>query len=296
MAELVTGPVTVTVPATSANLGPGYDALGLALELRDTLTAEVIDGPNQIEVRGEGADDVPRDASHLVVQAMFRAFATMGIDLPGIALSCDNVLPHARGLGSSSGAIVGGIGLAVSLVSDADRRLDLDARFRLAAEIEGHPDNVAPATYGGLTISGQEDAWFTAAIEVLPRIAATAFVPPHSVSTELARSLLPAHVPHAEAAANAGRTALLIAGLTQEPSWLWAATRDWLHQDYRRAAMPESYDFVQSMRADGYAAYISGAGPTVVVLHDGPGHIADRSPDGWTVHELSVSDGVRLPT
>lgn len=294
----VRGPVTVTVPATSANLGPGFDSLGLALSLRDELTAEVIGDGLEIEVSGEGADGVPRDEAHLVVRAMRAAFEAMGHQPDGLRLSCANAIPHARGLGSSSAAIVGGIALARALVAGGTLLMDDDAVFRLAAEIEGHPDNVAPACYGGFVISGQEGETFYAVRSTVdPRVSAVVFVPPTGVETTLARGLLPAVVPHHEAAANSGRTALLVAALAGQPELLLTATRDFLHQDYREPAMPESLALVHLLRRDGVAATVSGAGPTVLAFTDGPATpegtgapqtLLDRCPPGWRAHHLQV--------
>ena len=294
MATFVAGPVTVTVPATSANLGPGFDALGLALDHRDTLTAEVTGEELVVEVVGEGAGQVPLDARHLVVRSMHAAFERMGGGPAGLRLHCDNVIPHARGLGSSSAAIVGGIVLARALVAGGELLLSDDAAFALAAEIEGHPDNVAPAFYGGFTISGHDDAGFYAVpSSVDPRISAVVYVPPTGVETKVARGLLPAAVPHADAAADAGRAALLVAALAGQPEQLHRATRDYLHQDYRRPAMPDSLALVDRLRADGHAAIVSGAGPTVLAFADGPGTVLTkellaRCPDGWDAHSLAV--------
>ncbi len=293
-ASFVTGPVRVSVPATSANLGPGFDSLGLALDLRDRLEAEILSEGLVVEVDGAGADEVPLDETHLVVRAMRAAFAEMGAEPAGLRLSCANVIPHSRGLGSSSAAIVGGLGLARALVADGARLLDDDALFALAAGIEGHPDNVAPALFGGFVISGRDDDGFYAVQSAVdPRISVVVLVPPEPVSTELARGLLPAQVPHADAAADAGRTALLVAALGGQPEHLHRATRDYLHQDYRRAAMPESLALVDSLRADGLPAIVSGAGPTVLVFTDGansPGTEAllAACPAGWTPLHLAV--------
>ena len=303
MVTFATGPVRVSVPATSANLGPGFDSLGLALDLRDELEAEVTASGLVVEVSGAGADDVPRDESHLVVRAMRAAFAEMAAEPAGLRLSCTNVIPHARGLGSSSAAIVAGACLARGLVAGGTLLMDDDAVFRLAARLEGHPDNVAPALHGGFVISGKEDnGFFAVGSSVDPRVTAVVFVPPSPVSTEVARGLLPAEVPHADAAADAGRTALLVAALAGQPELLHLATRDYLHQEYRRPAMPDSLALVDALRADGHAAIVSGAGPTVLVFTDGPGASSDttarlleRCPRGWVVHHLAVDrDGARI--
>ena len=294
MVTFVEGPVGVSVPATSANLGPGFDSLGLALDLRDELEAEVLASGLVVEVEGAGAADVPRDETHLVVRSMRQAFDLLGAQPPGLRLSCRNVVPHARGLGSSSAAIVAGVVLARGLVAGGGLLLDDDALLRLAAQIEGHPDNVAPALLGGFTISGKEDGEFYAVRSTVdPRVGAVVLVPPTPVSTEVARGLLPATVPHADAAADAGRAALLVAALGGQPEHLLLATRDYLHQSYRRPAMTPSADLVEALRADGVPAVISGAGPTVLAFTDGPDGpstraVLDRTPEGWWSSYLSV--------
>ncbi|MRJ76723.1 homoserine kinase [Aeromicrobium sp. SMF47] len=280
----VDGPVTVRVPASSANLGPGFDALGLALTLHDTLTAEVVDEGLDVHVTGEGMDGVPLDETHLVVQAMHAAFDLLGGRPSGLRLTCTNTIPHGRGLGSSAAAIVGGVLLARALVVGGEALLDDAAAYQLTVDLEGHPDNVAAAFFGGLTI-----AWIDGAAAEVERletdVEVTVFVPPAAVSTEKARGLLPESVPHADAARNAGRAALLVAALTGAPHRLASATEDWIHQGYRSEAMPESYKLLRQLRVEGVPAIISGAGPTVLVFARG---VADRAPAGWVVHELGV--------
>lgn len=297
MTTYVDGPVSLTVPATSANLGPGFDCLGLALGLRDTVTARVTGSGLDVRVTGEGEGDVALDESHLVVQAMRSAFDELGGQPPGLALRCVNRIPHARGLGSSSAAVVAGAALARALVAGGSLLLDDAGLLRIAADLEGHPDNVAPALHGGLAISGREgDAWFAVSSGIDPRIGAVVFIPPTPLSTQTARGVLPAQVPHADAAANAGRAALLIAALAGQPEHLLTATRDLLHQDYRRPAMPESLALVDALRADGIAAVVSGAGPTVLAFGAAGGleDLLGRCPDGWRAHQLALDPhGVR---
>jgi homoserine kinase len=292
----VEGPVRVRVPATSANLGPGFDTLGLALDLHDRLEAEVLPDGLVVEVHGYGEGQVPLDERHLVVRAMRATFDRLGKQPSGLRLSCTNVIPHARGLGSSSAAIVAGVWLARELVAGGRLLVDDAALLDLAAGLEGHPDNVAPALLGGFVISGQDaDGRFWAVPgSVDPRVGAVVFVPTTPVETEAARGLLPADVPHADAAANAGRAALLVAALSGRPEELLRATEDRLHQQYRRPAMPESLALVEALRADGIPAVISGAGPTVLAFTDGPGSVATeellaRCPAGWGGHALAVS-------
>ena len=292
MTTLVTGPVTVSVPATSANLGPGFDALGLALDHRDRVTAEVVDEPGvRITVSGMGEGSVPLDERHLVYRSMLSAFGHMGREVPGIRLHCENVVPHARGLGSSSAAIVAGVCLARGLVGGGSLLMDDDAVFALAADLEGHPDNVAPALYGGFTVAWREGDRFRATtLAVDPRVQVVALVPPVGVETSVARGLLPATVSHGDAAANAGRAALLVAALGRQPELLLAATEDRLHQDYREPAMPDSLRLVRALRADGLAAVVSGAGPTVLVLTDSSQQraVAGRVPEGWTALTVPI--------
>ncbi len=291
----MTGAVGVSVPATSANLGPGFDSLGLALDLRDRLEGEVLAEGLVVEVSGAGADEVPRDERHLVVRSMRAAFEAMEVRPPGLRLSCTNVIPHARGLGSSSAAIVGGLALARALVVDGVARLDQEALVALASDLEGHPDNVAPAALGGFVISGRDDGggWYAVGSPVDPRLSAVVLVPPEPVSTEVARGLLPAQVPHADAASGAGRTALLVAALAGRPDQLWRATRDVLHQEYRRPAMPASLALIESLRHEGVPAVVSGAGPTVLAFTGEPLTVSAedllaRCPTGWTAHHLAL--------
>jgi len=295
--RLVDGPVTVEVPATSANLGPGFDCLGLALDLHDTLTAEVRESGLVIEIEGEGADSLPRDQSHLVVLAMSAAFAAAGVEPPGLRLRCENRIPQARGLGSSSAAIVGGLALARELLDGPV--LDDAALLRLATAIEGHPDNVAPALLGGFVVSGHDgdETWGVRA-PVASEISAVVFVPPNGLSTEVARGLLPAEVAHGVAAANSGRTALLVAALGGATDQLLRATEDFLHQEYRAPAMPETIALVRSLRADRHAAVVSGAGPTVLVLTVGDTDgLTGRCPSGWASYPLAIDlTGVRRAT
>ena len=302
MASFVEGPVRVSVPATSANLGPGFDSLGLALELRDELEAEVLSEGLSVRVTGSGAESLPLDEGHLVVKAMRAGFDAMQAPPPGLRLSCVNLVPHARGLGSSAAAIVGGLVLARALVADGAARVNDDELLRLALRLEGHPDNVAPALLGGLVISGVDDAGEVYAVRSAldPRIAAVVFVPPDSVSTETARGLLPDVVPHRVAAANAGRAALLVTALAGRPELLWAATRDELHQPYRRPAMPGSLALLERLRDERIPAVVSGAGPTVLAFTTDPGpgvppSLADQCPDGWECRRLAVgSTGATL--
>jgi len=288
--------VTVRVPATSANLGPGFDTLGLALALHDELTVTVVDGDRvQVDVTGVGAGEVPTDESNLVARAIRYTFDHVGQPVAGLHLAARNVIPHGSGLGSSAAAIVSGVMAAKGLL-DGVVDLDLERMLVIATELEGHPDNVAPALLGGLTI-----AWTTPEgpkakkLEVHAGVLPLACVPGHSVSTALARSLQPASIPYADAVFNVSRSALLIAAMTQSPELLLEATEDKLHQDYRASAMPETHSLVHLLRRDGLAAVVSGAGPSLLVLATTPAErqraadlVAQHSESDWQCLMLAV--------
>jgi len=259
----------ISVPSTSANLGPGFDSLGLALESRDRYAAQILDEAIfDVDVSGEGADEVKKDKTHLVIRSMLRGFEHMGQKPRGIALRALNVTPHGRGLGSSSSAIVGGLALSRALVHGGESLLSDEDMVALATEIEGHPDNVAAAVLGGATIAWMENGVGRAiTIPVNEKIQALAFIPTNHLSTSKARKILPDSVPHADAAANVGKAALLVEALSVRPDLLFVATEDRIHQEYRASAMPKSMELVNRLRAAGVAAFISGAGPTVLVLH-----------------------------
>jgi len=294
--------VRVRVPATSANLGPGFDCAGLALSCWDVLDVRVTDGGLTVEIEGAGAGELPTDETHLVVQAFRAACVELGWTPPGLHLSARNGIPQGRGLGSSAAAVTGGVLAAWALCPDVPG-VDDAAVLRLCSALEGHPDNVAACLLGGATLSWTTPTGARAArLSVDPRIAPVLFVPDTTLSTHVARGLLPDVVPHADAAHTAGRAALLVHALTRDPALLFEGTEDRLHQTQRAAAMPESAALVGELRADGHAAVVSGAGPTVLVLapltadeHLGdPASAAavrallDRTPAGWRCLPLLV--------
>jgi homoserine kinase len=287
------GVVRVRVPATSANLGPGYDSLGLALDLHDEIEVRLAPSGIAVEVAGEGAGEVPRNQDHLVVRAMRHAFEHLGGEPAGLVVRCRNRIPHARGLGSSSAAIVGGI-LAARALADAsdgfeEAVLDDSAVLRLAAGLEGHPDNVAPCLLGGFTIAWTDRHGAHAVrLTLVPRITPVVFVPDQRGVTAQARGLLPDRVPHSDAAANVARVALLVHALTTDPSLLLVATEDRLHQDYRAPAMEHSIALVHHLRAAGVPAVVSGAGPTVLAFA-GPGDdLTGFAAPGFDIRTLPV--------
>ncbi len=281
------------VPATSANLGPGFDALGLALGLYDDVVAQVSDDAGiRVDVHGEGADVVPRDHRHLVAKAMLRGFDALGGRPRGVDLVCANRIPHGRGLGSSAAAIVSGLLLARALVVGGEERLPDPALLELAVTLEGHPDNVAACLYGGVVVAWTRSTGGTDVLRLLPdpRIVPVVCVPSTAVATKKARALLPDTVPHADAAFTAARAALLVPALTGRPDLLLEATDDRLHQQYRRPAYPRTGDLVAKLRAAGIAAAVSGAGPAVLALADAAtaGDVAGLAGARFTTTVLDV--------
>ncbi|MCU1594040.1 MAG: homoserine kinase [Frankiales bacterium] len=284
-------PVRVRVPATSANLGPAFDSAGLALALYDDVIVRVADSGLSVDVAGEGADELPRDKRHLVVKSLRAAFTELGGQPRGLEVVCANRIPQSRGLGSSSAAIVAAVVAARALVLGGEETMDDDAALALATRLEGHPDNVAACLRGGLTF-----AWTGASgvrvhrVDVHRSVSPIAFIPSSRASTRRVRGMLPATVPHGEAAANSARTALLSFALTTSPELLFDATEDRLHQSYRAEAMPRSAALVAALRADGVPAVISGAGPTVLALTttDTADAVAARHPRAWDVVPLAV--------
>jgi homoserine kinase len=263
--------VKVRVPATSANLGPGFDTLGIALAYYDDLEVTATKpGTISVEVSGEGQGQVPLDDSHLVVRAILETFKRVKQTAPGLALKAVNRIPHGRGMGSSGAAVVSGIMAAKGLLSgiaEVSDKMMLD----LATEFEKHPDNVAPALFGGLSIAWEDEVGpHTKKLSVHRGVSPLVLVPSTKMSTELARSMQPESVPHADAVFNVSRSALLVAAMVQSPELLLAATEDKLHQNYRASAMPETDALIQILRKNGHAAVLSGAGPSVLVLASDP--------------------------
>ncbi|AUH40458.1 homoserine kinase [Streptomyces sp. CMB-StM0423] len=303
-------PVRIRVPATSANLGPGFDTFGLALGLYDDVVVRVAESGLHVDIAGEGAENLPRDESHLLVRAMRSAFEALGGQPRGLEVVCANRIPHGRGLGSSAAAICAGIIAARAVtIGGAERSGVLDAPERaalleLATELEGHPDNVAACLLGGFTLAWTDDGTGGAgtapgdapaavrAIRLEPAggVVPVVFVPGNPLSTAEARGLLPRTVPHADAALTAARAALFVEALTRRPELLLTATEDRLHQDYRAPAMPESTALVARLRADGVPAVISGAGPTVLAFaEDGAAEKVARSAgEGWAANRLAL--------
>ena len=289
----------VRVPASSANLGPGFDSLGLALGLYDDVEVSV--GPDgvTVEVEGEGAGRVPCDDSHLVLRAMRTAWNITGDAPSGVRLRCRNAIPHSRGLGSSAAAAVAGAVAAVVLAG-RDPELERDMLLQVTAGMEGHADNAAASLLGGFVV-----AWETAGntaerfhavrLDAHPGIRPVALVAGSESLTSTTRGLLPDRVPLVDAAFTGSRTALAVLAFTQRPELLLPATEDRLHQGYRRPAYPESADLVDVLRAHGVPAAISGAGPTVLALTTDGRIPADIDLHGFAVMPLDVdADGARV--
>lgn len=294
--------VTVTVPGSSANLGPGFDTLGLALSVYDTVEVEIIQSGLEVEVFGEGQGEVPLDGSHLVVKAIRSGLKATDAEVPGLRVVCHNNIPQSRGLGSSAAAAVAGVAAANGL---AGFPLTDEQVVQLSSAFEGHPDNAAASALGGAVVSwtnlpvdGKSQPEYKAVgLEVHKDIRATALVPDFHASTEAVRRVLPSDVTHIDARFNVSRVAVMIVALEQRPDLLWEGSRDRLHQPYRSDVLPVTAEWVNRLRNRGYAAYLSGAGPTVMVLSTEPvaEKILDDARDaGLRVIELEVAEPVRV--
>ncbi|SEM30003.1 homoserine kinase [Rhodococcus maanshanensis] len=299
--------VTARVPASTANLGPGFDTLGMALALYDEITVTTTDAGLTIRVEGEGAEDVPWGPSHLVVRAIERGLESIGVWADGLDVVCRNAIPHSRGLGSSASAAVGGLAVANGLASKLDPALALtqEQLVQLSSEFEGHPDNASASVLGGAVVSWSEDTgvadsprtYAAVRLDVHPDIRVVALVPSERSSTAQTRGLLPELVPHADAAFNVSRGALAVVALTSRPDLLMAATEDRLHQSQRASALPLTTRWIETLRQAGIAATVSGAGPTVLALSTMafPDDLrAKAEADGLRVLELGVADGVQV--
>lgn len=297
--SFVSRALRVRVPSTSANLGPGFDTLGIALAYGDDLSVVTRENPGaSVEVTGVGAGKIETDETNLVVRAAAHVYSSLGRTLPGLNIRAHNRIPQGSGMGSSGSAIVAGVMIAAGLLAgDPENPVELteDELLAYATELEGHPDNVAPALFGGLTI-----AWTNAQGPRFKRllvhrgVAPLVLVPTFKLSTEHARSLQPTQVPHEDAVFNVSRSALLIAALTQSPELLLEATEDRLHQNYRGEAMPATRDLIAALREAGHPAVVSGAGPSILVLSNGPAErlaaadLVEQIAGDWQVFSLAI--------
>jgi len=274
--KLHRGPVTVEAPASSANLGPGFDALALALDLHLRVTVTPLDhGSEQLLVEGEGADEIGMDAGNRFLIGLERGLQALGLEPPVMRIEMRNEIPLARGLGSSAAAVVAGLRAAEQM---AGAELGLERLHHIAAEVDGHPDNVGAALLGGFVIVHRDAAGAPRAARFEPpsRLVAALFIPALALRTAEMRAALPDQVTHADAAHNVGRAALVVAALTADrPELLAAMADDRLHEPYRVAhfaALPELV--AAALKAGALGAALSGAGSTVIALCDAEGAAA----------------------
>jgi len=292
--------VRVRVPASSANLGPGYDSFGLALALYDEVEVAATADPDvRVEVVGEGAGQLSVGADHLVAATVLETLDEVGASRTGLRLVCRNAIPHGRGLGSSAAAVVCGVLAVRGLLADP-QVLDDATVLAMATRREGHPDNVAPTLLGGLTLAWRpaSDAAHPHAVRLTlhPDVVPVVAVPPTRLTTTTARRVLPDQVPHADAAFQAARAGLLVEALGRRPDLLFEATCDRLHQEQRRSVMPDTLALVDALRRRGVPAVVSGAGPTVLAfsVRGGVDALAQMHEvfggvlGGWRITELAV--------
>jgi homoserine kinase len=294
---------TAVVAASSANLGPGFDSLGLALSLYDEVYLETTESGLIVEVEGEGAGQVPLDSSHLVVRAIEKGLRAAGVEAAGLIVRCRNEIPHSRGLGSSAAAVVGGLAAANGLVAQTDSvPLSDDQLVQLSSEFEGHPDNASAAVLGGAVVSwtegdGPTSRYAAAQVRLHPDVHLFSAIPVVRSSTAETRAVLPSQVSHTDASFNVSRAALLVVALTERPDLLMAATEDRLHQPQRASAMPASAEYLEILRRCGVAAVISGAGPAVLALSTDAelpaAALEYGAANGFTISKMSVGEPVR---
>ncbi|WP_025735155.1 homoserine kinase [Mycobacterium genavense] len=294
---------SAAVSASSANLGPGFDSLGLALSLYDEIILETTDSGLVVQVEGEGAGQVPLGPEHLVVRAIERGLQAAGVRAPGMVVRCRNAIPHSRGLGSSAAAVVSGLAAVNGLVAQMDSTPFSDAQLiQLAAEFEGHPDNAAAAVLGGAVVSwteqgGEAPVYSAIPLALHPDIRLFCAIPEQRSSTAETRVLLPAQVSHEDARFNVSRAALLVVALTERPDLLMAATEDLLHQPQRAPAMPASAEYLRLLRRLNVSATLSGAGPSVIALtteSELPSEALDCGvANGFTISEMTAGERVR---
>ena len=268
--------IRVAAPATTANLGPGYDCLGMALDLWNTVEVEPLpEGAiPSVTVSGEGVGELEDGPENLVYRSMEFLYRELGRSMPPLQVRCDNEIPLARGLGSSAAAIAGGLAAANALVGGEFAPREL---LEMAATIEGHPDNVAAAVMGGLQLvvtsvhEKGESTLYTVPVSVPAEIHAVLFIPDIRIATADARAVLPQQLSVADAVHNMARAALLVAGMaTNHPEYLAIATQDKLHQPYRQPLFPAMKLLMKAaMDAGALGAFLSGSGSTVLALTQG---------------------------
>ncbi|MEB3981127.1 homoserine kinase [Mycobacterium sp. 663a-19] len=294
---------SAVVSASSANLGPGFDSLGLALSLFDEIVVETMDSGLVVEVDGEGAGQVPMGPEHLVVRAVESGLRAAGVRAAGLVVRCSNAIPHCCGLGSSAAAVVGGLAAVNGLVAQTDSKTLSDAELiQLASEFEGHPDNAAAAVLGGAVVSwidrtGAQPRYSAVPLRLHPDIRLYCAIPEERSSTAETRVLLPAQVSHDDATFNISRAALLVVALTERPDLLMAATEDVLHQPQRAAAMPASAEYMRQLRRNKVVATLSGAGPSLIAFSTEPELPSEvleyGAANGFTVTQMTAGEGVR---
>jgi homoserine kinase len=294
---------TAVVSASSANLGPGFDSLGLALSLSDEIVVETTDSGLRVIVEGQGAGQVPLGPEHLVVRAIERGLRAAGVSAPGLVVRCRNAIPHSRGLGSSAAAVVGGLAAVNGLVAQTESApLSEDQLIQLASEFEGHPDNAAAAVLGGAVVSWIDrtadlPVYSAVSLRLHPDIRLFSAIPEERSSTAETRVLLPAQVSHVDATFNVSRAALLVVALTERPDLLMAATEDMLHQPQRAPAMPTSGEYLRLLRRHRVAATLSGAGPALLAFSTQPQlplqAVEYGAAKGFTILEMTAGEGVR---
>ena len=301
--------VEVRAPATTANLGPGYDCLGMALDIWNRLTVSTLPAGSTpaVQVNGEGEGELAGDTDNLTYRAMAFLYDEADTPIPPLELVCQNGIPLSRGMGSSAAAIAGGLVAANALLDEPFSANDL---LEMAATIEGHPDNVAAAVHGGLRLVVMEDNQiYTVPIRIPADLQAVLFIPENRIATVDARRVLPAEISVADAVYNMSRVALLVAAMEgNRPEYLKIATQDRLHQPYRETIFPPmKVIFAAARDAGALGVFLSGSGSAIMALTQEramtvayemfdaarlcgvEGRVEVTSPTGLGAHVVSVS-------
>lgn len=282
--------ITVRVPASSANLGPGFDCFGLALDLCNEVTFDT-DAEPGVEWHGEGAGELPTDGSDLVSRTIAHVVSLSDLTPPPMRLIGRNDIPVERGLGSSSAAAVAGVVIGSILADRAagddagdgagKSALDRESVFALAAEVEGHPDNAAPATFGGFTIAVPGGP--VRRLDPHPDLSPVALVPIEiRLATGEARAVLPQVVPRDDAIFNLAHAAIMVHAVTREPSLLSEVMLDRLHQAVRLSLLPQVEEMFETLREQGIAVCVSGSGPTLLAFDIDDRRVPEMG-EGWVV-------------
>ncbi len=286
--------INVRIPATTANVGPGFDCLGIALDIYNNFFIEEIEEGLIIE----GCDEEYSNEDNLIYKSMKKCFEKIGYKPTGIKIKIENDIPISRGLGSSASCVLGGVIAANKIAGD---KLNKDEILKISSEIEGHPDNVAPALLGGMVTSIKEgDDIYCSKINIPKGLKFCALIPDFKLSTEKSRAVLPSKIPYTDGVFNVGRVSLMVSALINgQFDLIKLACKDNLHQKYRGSLIKDYDDIIKKCKdLDSVGVFLSGAGPTIMVMlkeddidfYDKIDQYTDTLDNKWTIRELNIAN------